>query len=198
MPAQRDVSAFDTAFDDHADTYEQGRLARWHQSVATRAADVALSIAPVPLRVLDIGCGTGKVLRELSERLPNAYELVGVDPSLPMLRLAREQSDGRSWFVRGSAERLPLPDDHFDLVVSSLSFHHWSDQRRGLVEARRVLSADGFFVLVDLCAFWMRGQNRTPKQVDALAEASGLIVDGRETVRRLAGLPHVSASILVR
>lgn len=196
MPGERDV----TTFDDHAGTYEQGRLGRWNLAVATRAADVALAVAPVPLRVLDIGCGTGMVLRELSERLPNALELVGVDPSMPMLKAARERSDGRSWFAQGTVEQLPLPDGHFDLIVSSLSFHHWADQRRGLVEAGRVLAPDGFFVLVDLSGFWLRGEraNGTPKQVAAMAESSGLIVDATETVHRLVLLPQVSASILVR
>lgn len=196
MPGERNV----TTFDDHADTYDQGRMGRWNQAVATRAADVALAVAPVPLRVLDIGCGTGMVLRELSERLPNALELVGVDPSLAMLKVARERSDGRSWFVQGTVEQLPLPDDHFDLIVCSLSFHHWADQRRGLTEARRVLAPDGFFVLVDLSGFWLRGEraNGTLKQVAAVAESSGLIVDATETVHRLVLLPQVSASILVR
>src|SRR6185437_5695651 len=124
------------AFDDRADRYESGGLGRWHRRVAVRAADSALTFAPIPLRVLDVGCGTGLLLRELSYRLPNAIELVGLDPSPRMLAEAADVDDGL-WFVRGLAEQLPVPDAHFDLVVSCLSFDHWADQRRGMAEVAR-------------------------------------------------------------
>jgi ubiquinone/menaquinone biosynthesis C-methylase UbiE len=187
------------AFDDRADRYESGGLGRWHRRVAVRAADSALTFAPVPLRVLDIGCGTGLLLRELSYRLPNAVELVGVDPSPRMLAQARDADNGRSWFVRAAAERLPLPDEHFDLIVSCLSFDHWADQGAGLAEAARVLAPNGAFVLVDLCAFWLRGPGaRRPAQLRALADDAGLVVEDHESVARVAGLPLVRASRLLR
>jgi ubiquinone/menaquinone biosynthesis C-methylase UbiE len=196
MPERQDVQAFD----DRADGYEQGRIGRWHQRVAMRAADAALAFAPLALRVLDVGCGTGLMLRELSYRLPNAIELVGLDPAPRMLAEARTADEGSAMFVRGIAENLPLPDDHFDLVVSCLSFDHWADQGKGLAEAARVVAPTGVIVIIDLCARWMRAYERArkPAAIRALAEAAGLVVDDHEIVSRLVGLPYVRASKLIR
>src|SRR5437773_11626633 len=45
--------------------------------------------------------------------------------------------------------RLSFGDGEFDLVFSSMTFHHWADQRRGVAEVRRVLGADGRWMLAD-------------------------------------------------
>jgi ubiquinone/menaquinone biosynthesis C-methylase UbiE len=52
-------------------------------------------------------------------------------------------------FTVGVAEELGYPDGTFDLVVSTTSFDHWTDQQAGLVECARVLRPGGHLVLVD-------------------------------------------------
>lgn len=199
MSLDRDVVAFDR----RADRYESGRLGRWHAHIVDRSVDVILAVAPVPLRVLDVGCGTGALLRELSIRLPTALELVGVDPAESMLRVARRRSDGRVRFRSGAAEQLPLGDGYFDLVVSTLSFDHWADQRAGLAELARVLAPDGRLVLVDLCAGWRRltarsGRARTPRELGRLVAEAGLRVRHRETLYRVGPAPLVRAFLVSR
>jgi ubiquinone/menaquinone biosynthesis C-methylase UbiE len=66
-------------------------------------------------------------------------------------------ADGGARFVQGAAEALPFGDASFDLVVSSMSFHHWADQRVGLREVRRVLAPGGLLGLADALAVgWLR------------------------------------------
>jgi ubiquinone/menaquinone biosynthesis C-methylase UbiE len=180
---------------------ESGWQARWHTAVTQRSSDVALAAVPVPLRVLDVGCGAGALVRELSERLPNVLELIGVDPDEAALGQARELADGRARFVRASAERLPFPDGRFDLVVSTLSLHHWGDQPAGLAEAARVLAEDGHVVLVDQfrSRFWRGNQpggvRPTLAEIRSLLTDAGLRVERRETIRRLGPPPFVRAFI---
>ena len=188
-------------FDRRAATYDDGRLGRWHQIIVTRCADVAMASAPVPLRVLDVGCGTGGMLVEFAVRLPTAMQVVGVDPARGMALRAAERADGRADVVRGGAEHLPFADGTFDLVVSSLSFDHWADREKGLREIHRVLSAEGTLVLADRVGWWQRnrGHNvRHRKQLVRLAEACGFEFDRRETIYRLFGLPLVQAMVLGR
>jgi ubiquinone/menaquinone biosynthesis C-methylase UbiE len=52
-------------------------------------------------------------------------------------------------FYVGPAEKLPLPDASVDLVMSTLSFHHWQDQSQGVCEVARVLRPGGQFYLAD-------------------------------------------------
>ena len=188
------------AFDERADEYETGRHGRWSAKVAARSADVALAAVPVPLRVLDVGCGTGLLLRELTERVPNVLDMAGADPSEGMLRVAAQQSPEQIRFVRTGAESLPFADGSFDLVVSSLSFHHWASQPAGLAEVARVLAADGSFVLVDLSARWVRRKGplaevRNPGEIAEALGQAGLRVERRETVKRRLGLPFIRAFI---
>jgi ubiquinone/menaquinone biosynthesis C-methylase UbiE len=64
----RDVAAFDA----RAPGYESGWLGRLHHQIADRTADLALTLTPAPRRILDVGCGTGYLLRRLATRCPQA------------------------------------------------------------------------------------------------------------------------------
>ena len=86
MPHDRDVKAFD----ERAPGYESGWRGQLHHDIANRAVDLALAAEPDARRVLDVGSGTGFVLRQLADRLPTATELTGVDPAPEMIRVARE------------------------------------------------------------------------------------------------------------
>ncbi len=95
------------------------------------SAELALAQVPTPHRVLDVGSGTGYLLRQLAARAPDAVELVGVDAAAPMVRVAQEATaDPRVRFQPGTAERLPGPDGAFDLVVNAPPpSDHWADQQ---------------------------------------------------------------------
>ena len=146
MPRDRDVAAFA----ERAEGYEQGWRGRLHHEISDRTAQLALARVPAPRRVLDVGCGTGYLLRQLAARAPDAVELAGVDAAVPMIRVAQESTaDPRVRFHAATAEDLPEPDGVFDLVVSTTSFDHWADQEAGLRECARVMAPGGRLVLVD-------------------------------------------------
>jgi len=72
---------------------------------------------PAPHRVLDVGCGTGYLLRRLAARAPGAAQLVGVDAAAEMVRVAQAATaDPRARFLEGTAGHLPGPDGAFDLA----------------------------------------------------------------------------------
>jgi ubiquinone/menaquinone biosynthesis C-methylase UbiE len=152
MPAGRDV----TAFDERARHYDQGWLGRLHHDIVRQTIEVALSSHPRPHAILDIGCGTGNLLRVLAGRCPEAAEFAGVDPAVSMVEAARSATDDpRVAFAVGSAEHLPYPDHRFAMVVSTTSFDHWGDQRAGLAECTRVLAENGHLIIADLFSPWL-------------------------------------------
>ncbi len=90
-------------------------------------------------------------------------------------------NDKRLTFAGGVAEQLPYPAGSIDLVVSSTSFDHWSDQYAGLSECARVLRAGGHLVLVDQFSRFLiptlavsrRGKARTRARADRLLLRAG-------------------------
>lgn len=133
--------------------------------------------------VLDVGCGTGYLLRILARRCLSARWLDGIDPAPSMVEVAAAQADdSRLNFVVGVAEQLPYPDESFDLIVSTTSFDHWADQGAGLRECARVLRPGGRLLLVDLFSLWLtptllagrRGNARTKARAAGLLAGSGL------------------------
>ena len=178
MTRDRDVQAFH----ERSSGYEGGYRGQLHAEIVTRAADLALAYFPSPDRVLDVGCGTGMLLRDLATRLPEASALTGIDAAAGMIEQAGARAaDARLSFVQGTAERLPFPDQAFDLVISTTSFDHWTDQRAGLAECHRVLVPRGLFVLADMCSAWLlptligsrRDRARTPLRATRLLAAAG-------------------------
>jgi ubiquinone/menaquinone biosynthesis C-methylase UbiE len=92
--------------------------------------------------IVDVGCGTGRFSRPLSERLQ--AKVIGIDPSERMLAVARGKPDGgRVEFRQGSAEKLPLGDACADMVFISMVLHHLRDRPAAARECRRVLRSGG-------------------------------------------------------
>jgi ubiquinone/menaquinone biosynthesis C-methylase UbiE len=101
--------------------------------------------------VLDVGCGTGTLTIAAKQRVGTVH---GIDPALEMIHLAKQKAERAGVdinFQVGVIEALPFPDDHFDLVLSSLMLHHLPDdlKRAGFREIRRVLKPGGRFLAVD-------------------------------------------------
>lgn len=98
-------------------------------------------------RALDVGCGTGNILRKLG---PHFGEVVGVDVSDDMLSealpTARRKENVK--VVRGRVADLPFYDNYFDLVTAYSVFHHLPDFSEPLSEIARVLK-DGGVLYID-------------------------------------------------
>ncbi len=105
-------------------------------------AAVRWALAPVwsrrPLRVVDVGAGTGKLTATL---LRLGAEVTAVEPDQNMLAELRRGLPSVS-SVPGSAEEIPLPDGSVDAVLAGQAMH-WFDMDRALPEIARVLTPGG-------------------------------------------------------
>lgn len=102
-------------------------------------------------RVLDLGCGTGALLAQMSDRWP-AGTYTGLDLSSEMVAVAKDRLSGRATVLQGDAEYLPFPDRSFQVVVCCDSFHHYPSPGRALEQIHRVLEPGGVFLLADATA----------------------------------------------
>jgi ubiquinone/menaquinone biosynthesis C-methylase UbiE len=188
-------------FNDWSRTYE-GSIAqrfffdRIHKAVLAQAKKVA-----EPGILLDVGCGTGRLLRAAATLWPSA-SLIGVDAADGMVEVARALTPEATVHL-GTAETLPLPDASVDLAVSTVSFHHWGDQSAGIREIARVLRPGGHFFLADSAppTWMMKWTNRSghslfqsKARVRILFEGAGLHV----IVQKWILLPFMTLTGAVR
>jgi len=101
-------------------------------------------------RLLDVGCGTGELLRRLRAKYPDAV-LAGLDPVPQMLAVARDKLGGKEDLRIGYADSLPWPAAGFDVVVSCNMFHYITHPVEALREMARVIRPGGALVLTDWC-----------------------------------------------
>lgn len=109
-----------------------------------------------PVRVLDVGCGTGSYLAAQAQALGDRVQLSGIDPSQAMLDRARDKLPAARLAV-ASAEAIPHPDSAFDFVATRFAFHHFEDKPRALREMRRILAPGGLLFLMNIAPERMPG-----------------------------------------
>ena len=173
-----------------------GRLSALHRRIVELAGIAAGE------RVLDVGCGPGRLAIVAARVAGTTVETCGIDPAPEMIALARRKAARagvRTRFEVGVIEALPFPADHFDVVLSTLMLHHLPDdlKRRGLAEIRRVLVPGGRVLAVDfgatpghgmghvLCVLGLRtGWDHARRLADLLGEAGFAGVETGPTGRR--------------
>lgn len=96
-----------------------------------------------PESILDIGCGTGKLIQALSQLYPHARG-VGLDVSQEMVRFVKAKGMDA---IAGDAEELPFSSKTFNLVVSNAAYQWVSNLPAAFQEAHRVLKERGVFIL---------------------------------------------------
>ncbi|HUK99360.1 MAG TPA: methyltransferase domain-containing protein [Nitrospirota bacterium] len=166
-------------FNQWAATYDQSVIQRlYFVPVHSKMLDLLVQELKDPPRcIIDVGCGTGRLLRAASQRWPGA-QLFGVDPAEQMVSEAKKLNSSAT-FQLASAESLPFPGQTADIVLSSLSFHHWANQTKGLQEIARVLRPGGLFCLADHTVLLAKLFGRKVKsrgQIRALIAGVGLAV----------------------
>ena len=101
-------------------------------------------------QILDLGCGTGTLLRSLLHLTPDAT-YTGLDSSAEMLNLAQQKLPEFVELHLGNVEHLPFPDASFDLVISTSAFHYFRNPSHVLQGIKRVLKPHGQLVITDWC-----------------------------------------------
>jgi demethylmenaquinone methyltransferase/2-methoxy-6-polyprenyl-1,4-benzoquinol methylase len=171
-------------FDDVVERYDLlndllslGLDRRWRR----RAAE-AIRVRPGD-RVLDLGCGTGKLGWAVATRA----RVVGVDVSFGMLSRARRDSGGRLRLVQGSAFRLPFADEVFAAAVSGFVLRNLNDLGTAFDELFRVLAPGATVALVDATEpSYPYFRRLFDAYFRAVAPALGALVGRRAAYRYLA------------
>jgi ubiquinone/menaquinone biosynthesis C-methylase UbiE len=109
--------------------------------------------------VLDLACGTGTLAIEIKKDVPKA-KVSGVDGDRSILKRAKgkaKEAGVKISFAQGVSNELPYEDRSFDVVVSTLFFHHLTDEAKAdtAEEIRRVLRLGGRVMIAD----WGRPQD---------------------------------------
>jgi ubiquinone/menaquinone biosynthesis C-methylase UbiE len=119
-----------------------------HRAIIQRIRD---RFGDRPLRILDVGCGTGLFAARIRAAFPQA-QVCGIDLVADMLAGGRDRWSAHAAHVsplQGDSERLPLATGTFDVVTCANSFHHYPHQDRAVAEMHRVLRPGGCLMLVD-------------------------------------------------
>jgi SAM-dependent methyltransferase len=154
-------------------------------------------------RVLDVACGTGTLALSAARSARNV-RVTGVDGDPAILERARSKAGNEVTFDEGLSTELPYEDGSFDVVLSTLFFHHLSDEAklRSAEEVRRVLHPAGRVVIGDL------GRPQDPlmrvavlltvQMLDGFDVTSGNVAGRLQATLREAGLEDVRVTDRVR
>lgn len=158
----------------------------------------ALALAEFPtspaLRVLDIGCGTGVLLRRALDA-DATRSAIGVDITVHMLRHAAQRLPSTVPLVCASGDTVPLRTASADLVVSTNALHYMRDPMGMLREAYRLLVPGGTVIVGDWCRdYWtMRAFDRVLRWIDA-AHVATLSGETLVQLMREVGFENVQLS----
>ena len=106
-------------------------------------------------KILDVGCCTGRELRQLHSSYENPVELYGVDLMSGVLEKAKELGPKDCVYKEGDIHKLPFNDDYFDVVYCKRVLIHSPDVKKAIDEMIRVVKPGGLVLFIegDISAF---------------------------------------------
>ncbi|HSD88422.1 MAG TPA: methyltransferase domain-containing protein [Kofleriaceae bacterium] len=126
---------------DFADIFERILVPAIFDRYARDLIERARPIGPSD-RILDLGCGTGIVARNLRDRLGGATRITGLDINAQMIAKAKSLAPEIEWH-EGNAVALPFADRSFDIVLSQQMLQFTPDRTAAVREIKRVLAPGG-------------------------------------------------------
>ncbi|ESA38691.1 methyltransferase type 11 [Leptolyngbya sp. Heron Island J] len=150
---------------------------------------------PEDPNVLDLSCGTGRLLNRLAAAYPS-LQGTGLDFSAAMLRQARRSNRHRPRliFVQGQAAPLRFTDRQFDAIFNTFSFLHYPEPQQVLAEICRVLRPDGTFYWVDPTTNASTGVGYSPVTPNGMRVYSPEV---RQQMGTQAGMKHIRHEYLI-
>jgi ubiquinone/menaquinone biosynthesis C-methylase UbiE len=134
----------DFKFDKMASTYDDGFAGKFSRKFYNALLS-CLDLKPSS-KVLDVGCGTGYLLRKMADS--QEIQGYGIDVEQKMIDIAKDKCP--EMFIQIAAcEKTPFDDGLFDVLVACMAYHHFSDKAGFAKEAARILKVGGYLYIVD-------------------------------------------------
>jgi 2-polyprenyl-3-methyl-5-hydroxy-6-metoxy-1,4-benzoquinol methylase len=149
------------------DNYLDNTLSRYLFRYEYEFVKGALATMARPVRILEVGCGSGRIARPLSAE---GYSLVGMDPDGIALTLFQERLD-KALLVQGDAVQLPFGDRSYDCVITIEAFQYFTSHQSFFAECSRLLRPNGLVIFQTLNR---RNYKRALKRALGRSPMSGL------------------------
>jgi tRNA (cmo5U34)-methyltransferase len=176
---------------EHATSYlsRADRLPHRREGEAVLTGDLS---DVLPGRILDLGCGDGRLASLVLEAYPESSALC-IDMTTTMLSAASERfgADGRVTLLQHNLDEPLLCDGPFDAVVSSLAIHHVSDERKHTLygEIAALLAPGGVFCNLDLVASPTRAlHEKWREEMNAFDDPSDVLCDLQSQLQWLSAV----------
>lgn len=142
--------------------------------------------------ILDAGCGTGFLSRELKKD-PSAIEITALDLSDSMLEVAKK-ADTATHYVKGDIESLPFLDETFHMVVSNLALQWCQELPKALDELVRVLKHKGSLFFTTLVKDSLHELKTTWQTIDSQPHSLAFLSEA--TLKSILGAYHYELTII--
>lgn len=161
-------------FEEIADSYDAEAVLQWE--IAKRIGQRLDYIKHQPKVVLDAGCGTGFITKDILKRYPKS-QIIALDLALNMARKTKQQG---SWLrkpnvICADAEQLPLKPESVDLIVSNLMIHWGNDLNKTFSGFHSVLAPNGLLLFSAFGPDTLKEMRESWAIVDKISHASDFV-----------------------
>lgn len=140
------MHSFDT-YAKHYDEHREGWIPYFPQLMTLIAQSKSK-------RIIDIGCGTGTVLKNIQNYISHSKMFIGIDISINMLEVAKSK-DLDSNYLLASALSIPFHDNSFDGIIAIYLLHLLEDKGTFFDECFRILTRSGWIFIVTAPHFFI-------------------------------------------
>ena len=142
-----------------------------------------------PSSILDIGAGPGRLSVMVSQKFPDA-KFFAIDPYEYMVKAEQKnfaKANIKAQCQRGSSRDIPF-GDNFDLIYTTLSFHHWQDRDNNIKYILSKLNANGIFLIIEFMQEYYKSPvSQHRKHSISKQYAESLNFDGYERKINISG-----------